>query len=129
MAGLTTTPRLWILPFAFLMALAAAPAPRPVSLIVRPAFMIARGDIRVEVRVPRDADNRQLTIAWDSDGGSVGNTARALEGEDAAVLHTLNLPSQIPANYRFVATLFNRAGKVRDRAEARIRVPEAGGTK
>jgi hypothetical protein len=125
-----TVPRIALLPFAFLMALAVAPPEQPrVSLLVRPTFMIARGDIRIEARVPRDADNRQLTIAWDSDGGSVGNTMRPLEGEGAPVLHTLNLPSQIPANYRFVATLFNQVGKVRGRAEARIHVPEAGGTK
>jgi hypothetical protein len=99
----------------------------PVSLLVRPQLMLQRGDIRIEARVPRSAENRLLSIAWSSDTGSEGSTLRQLEGEDAAVLHTLWLPGQPPANYLFVATVFNTLGKPRGRAEARIVVPDGDG--
>lgn len=122
-----TVHRLWLLPIAFGLALAAAPSSPPcVTLLVRPHFLLQRGDVRIEARVPRHADNRQLTIAWDSDNGSAGATMRPLAGEDAQVLHTLNLPSQPSANYLFVATVFASSGKVRGRAEARIHSPGGG---
>lgn len=95
-----------------------------VTLQVRPHLMLQRGDMRVEVRVPRHADNRLLSIAWSSDTGSEGSTLRPLEGDDAAVLHTLDLRSQPLGSYLFVATVFNRAGKPRGRAEARVLAPE-----
>lgn len=97
-----------------------------VALQVRPQIMLQRGDIRIEARVPRDGENRLLSIAWSSDVGSEGATLRQLEGNDALVLHTLWLPSQPAANYVFVATVFNRGGKPRGRAEARVLVPEGG---
>lgn len=81
-----------------------------VVLQVRPIVLIGRGDIRVEARVPRHADNRLLAIAWVSDHGSAGSTQRLLEGADAPVLHTLALPSQPPANYFFTATVFGGDG-------------------
>jgi hypothetical protein len=36
----------------------------PLTLLARPTFMLRRGDIRIEVRVLRHADNRRLAIAW-----------------------------------------------------------------
>ena len=98
-----------------------------VSLLVRPTIMIQRrGDIHVEARVPRDADNRILAIAWTSDGGTAGESQRPLEGDDAPVLHTLWLPSQPAAHYLFVATLINKLGKVAGTARAEIHVPDVG---
>lgn len=117
----------FLLGFATGVTLSAAPAPPIVSLVVRPQIMLGRGDIRIEARVPRSADNRLISIAWTSDRGSAGSTLRPLEGEDAMVLHTLWLTSQPAANYLFVATVFNQLGKPRGRAEARIVVPDDGG--
>jgi len=97
----------------------------PVALQVRPLFMLARGDIRIEVRVARHADNRILAISWDSDGGgSKGETDRKIDGEDGPVLFNVTLPSQLPANYIFLATLIGSNGHPRGQAEARIRVPD-----
>jgi hypothetical protein len=86
-------PWLWVLVFVLgYLAGARAQAADVVALQVRPQFMIARrGDIAVQVRVPRSAENRLLSIAWSSDVGSAGSTLRPLEGEDAQVLHTLTL--------------------------------------
>lgn len=96
-----------------------------IALLVRPTIMIQRrGDIHVEARIPRDADNRLLAIAWTSDGGSAGESQRPLEGDDAPVLHTLWLPSQPAAHYLFVATLINKLGKVAGTARAEIHVPD-----
>lgn len=122
----------WLLALGFVLGLAAgvtlaAAEPPAVSLQVRPQLMLQRGDVRVEVRVPRHADNRMLSIAWTSDAGTAGSTMRPLEGDDAIVLHTLALASQPAANYLFVATVFNRLGKPRGRAEARIVVPNDAG--
>lgn len=100
---------------------------QPVSLIVRPRFMLQRGDVRVEARVSRHDSNRLLAIAWVSDVGTTGSTQRQLDGADAPVLHPLNLPGQPAANYVFVATVFNSLGKSRGRAEARIHAPESDG--
>lgn len=117
--------RLWILAIAGAVSAAAPSALPPLSLKVQPTFMVARrGDIRVEARIPRSAENRQLSIAWSSDVGSAGSTQHQIDGEDDAVLHTLNLPSQPAANYLFVAALYDRAGKLRSRQEARIHTPE-----
>jgi len=122
-----------IVALAFLLGLLAGvqlracalDAPPPiVSILVRPQIMLQRGDIRVEVRVPRHRDNRRLLIAWTSDVGTEGSTIRPLEGEDAAVLHVLALPSQPAANYTFVAAVFNSLGKLRGRADGRIVVPD-----
>lgn len=98
-----------------------------VLLLVRPQILLRRGDVRIEARVSRHADNRRLAIAWTSDVGTAGSTQRPLEGEDAQVLHTLNLPGQPPANYRFVAVVIDRTGKVCARAEAEIHVPDLSG--
>lgn len=95
-----------------------------VQILVRPLVMLMRGDIRVEVRVPRHAENRILAISWTSDTGSLGSTMRGLDGEDAPVLHTLNLPGQPAANYVFLASVFDTHGKPRGRAEAHIHTPE-----
>lgn len=124
----------WLIAIAFLLGVlagatlrASAPDRSPVvSLRVRPQVMLQRGDVRVEVRVPRHADNRLLSIAWSSDYGTAGTTLRQLDGDDAAVLHTLNLPSQPPANYVFVAAVFGPAGALRGRDDARIVVPDDG---
>jgi hypothetical protein len=86
----------------------------PLTLLARPTFMLRRGDIRIEVRVLRHADNRRLAIAWTSDVG--------IDGQDGPVLHVLTLPSQPAANYLFVATVIDRAGKPRGRAQAQIRL-------
>jgi hypothetical protein len=94
------------------------------TLLVRPQLMLQRGDIRLEARVPRHADNRRLAIAWTSDVGSAGATQRQIDGEDGPVLHVLMLSSQPPANYLFVATVIDRAGKACARAEASIHAPE-----
>lgn len=115
--------------FPRLLAFAAALAflspvsgqPPAVALQVRPLFLLQRGDVRVEVRVPRHAANRRLAIAWISDVGTVGSTQRVLDADDAAVLHTLDLPGTPPANYFFTATVFGSDGKPRGRADARIR--------
>jgi hypothetical protein len=95
-----------------------------VSILVRPAIMLRRGDVHLEVRVPRDADNRLLAIAWNSDAGTAGGTQRRLAGDAAQVLHVLDLPSQPAAHYVFVATVFDRSGMVRDRATAEIHIPD-----
>ena len=120
----------WFLVVAFILGYVAGVelhAEMPaVSLLVRPQVMLRRGDIHVEARVPRAAENRLLSIAWSSDTGTAGSTLRPLEGEDAQVLHTLWLPSQPAANYLFVATVFNTLGKPRGRTEARIHVPDDG---
>jgi hypothetical protein len=123
----------WLLLVAFALGYVAGSVlhaseaiPPAVSLQVRPLVMLQRGDIRVEVRVPRHGENRLLSIAWSSDIGTAGSTLRPLEGEDAQVLHTLALPSQPAANYLFVAAVFNDAGKLRGRAEAKVVVPEDG---
>jgi hypothetical protein len=94
----------------------------PLTLLARPTFMLRRGDIRIEVRVLRHADNRRLAIAWTSDVGSAGATQRQIDGQDGPVLHVLTLPSQPAANYLFVATVIDRAGKPRGRAQAQIRL-------
>ncbi|HXO85219.1 MAG TPA: hypothetical protein VN803_06815 [Gemmatimonadales bacterium] len=99
-------------------------AAEPVALQVRPRVMLQRGDIRIEARVPRDVRNQILAIAWSSDVGSAGVTQRPLEGEDAPVLHVLELRSQPAANYRFVATVYDRAGKIRGRTEATVQIPD-----
>jgi hypothetical protein len=124
-----------VIALAFLLGLvagvtlrAAAPdRPAPVvAMLLRPQIMLQRGDIRVEVRVPRHVDNRVLAIAWSSDHGTEGSTIRPLDGDDAAVLHTLALPSQPAANYVFVATVFGPDGRLRGRTDARIVVPDDG---
>lgn len=119
----------WLVVLAFLAGVvigaavvsAAEPA---VTIHVRPQIMIRRGDIRVEVRVPRHTDNRMLAIAWISDVGTAGSTVRPLEGEDALVMHVLALPSQPAANYFFTASVFGSSGKLRGRVEARILAPD-----
>lgn len=98
---------------------------KAVTIKVVPVIMVARrSDVRVEVRVPHDEANRLLSITWTSDSGSVGSSWRQLEGEDAPVLHTLTLPSQPLGRYTFIASLFDRAGKLRARDEARIITPD-----
>jgi hypothetical protein len=121
----------WFVALAFGLGVLAgtqlhAGAPDAVTLIVRPLVMIQRGDIRIEARVPRHSANRLLAIAWTSDVGTLGSTIRQLDGEDAEVLHTLNLPSQPPSNYTFTATVVGADGKPRGRTEARIHVPDDG---
>lgn len=100
-----------------------------VDIRVRPQVMLQRGDIRVEVRVARATDNRVLAITWDSLGGSAGSTQRPLDGDNAEVLHTLDLRSQPAAHYRFVATVYTRLGKVAGSAQADILVPDDGGAR
>jgi hypothetical protein len=129
--------RLWLLVMAASIALAASPSTMPAPSITDPPRLVLkvwpsvmltrREDIRVEARVPRNPENRLLAIAWVSDVGSQGSTLRKLEGDDALVLHTLWLRTQPAANYVFRATVFNRLGQPRARAEARIRVPDEGG--
>lgn len=103
---------------------------KAITIKVSPLIMVARrSDVRVEVRIPHDEANRQLSISWSSDTGSVGTSLRKLDGEDAPVLHTLWLPSQPLGRYTFIASLFDRAGKLRARDEARIITPEVEGTK
>lgn len=122
--------RPWLLVLAFLLGyltgarLHASGEPPVATLLVRPQVMLQRGDVRVEVRTPRHQDNRLLEIAWSSDVGTAGRTLRPLDGEDAPVLQTLDLPGTPAANYLFIATVFNRLGKARGRAEARIHTPE-----
>jgi hypothetical protein len=120
----------WLLVLAFLLGyltgarLHASGEPPVVTLQVRPQVMLQRGDVRAEVRTPRHSENRLLEIAWSSDVGTAGRTMRPLDGEDAPVLQTLDLPGTPAANYLFVATVFNALGKPRGRSEARITVPE-----
>lgn len=95
-----------------------------VSLIARPQIMLQRGDVRIEVRVPRHADNRLLSLAWSSDHGTDGASVRPLEGDEAAALQTFSLTSQPAANYLFVATVFGAGGRPRGHAEARIVTPD-----
>jgi hypothetical protein len=100
----------------------------PVSMIVRPTIMTQRGDIRVEVRVPRHEANRILSISWVSDGpGTWGTELRQLDGESGPVLHVLWLPGSPAANYYFTASVFDTHGQPRGRAEAKILVPDDGG--
>lgn len=103
---------------------ATEPPPAAVVLTVRPLIMQTRSNIHIEARVPPHAENSLLTIAWTSDSGSTGETTRQLEGEDAPLLHTRDLPSQPPANYVFLATVFNRVGKIRGQAQAAILMPD-----
>lgn len=91
-----------------------------VTLSVVPRFMLARSDIHVTARIPHDSENRRLAIAWSSDKGSVGETQRQLDGEDAPLIEDVWLRSQPPANYAFVATVFGRTGKIRGSADAFI---------
>src|SRR5258708_5710835 len=97
------------------------------TLVVRPLILLSRGDVRVEARVPRDTDNRLLAITWSSDVGTAGETIRQLDGEDAAVLHTLWLPNTPPAHYLFLATLIDRHGKIAGRDRAEIHTSGADG--
>lgn len=101
---------------------------KPITVTVRPQIMLRRGDIRVEVRIPQDVDNRLLVIAWDSVGGSVGETRRQLDGEDAPVLHVLELRDQPAARYVFVTAIYGQRGELRGRATADIHVPDEGGS-
>src|SRR6266496_1431859 len=54
-----------LLVVAFLLGFwtAKAVAAEPVTLLVQPRLMLGPSDIRVEARVPRQADNRRLAIA------------------------------------------------------------------
>lgn len=91
------------------------------TLRVRPLFLLQRGDIRVEVRVPRHADNRLLAVAWQSDANDSSATQRQLDGDAAPALHTIEYPSKPPANYYFTAAVFGSNGKMRGRADAHVR--------
>lgn len=97
---------------------------KPIAITVRPQIMLNRGDIRVEVRIPRDVDNRRLVIAWDSVGGTVGEHQEQLEGDDAPVLHVLALRDQPPAHYMFLAMLYGQRGELRGRVQADIITPD-----
>lgn len=94
-----------------------------VSLTVRPTIMLQRGDIHVQVRVPPNAQNRILAIAWDSEGGSVGETQRQIAGEDGPVLFDLWLRSQPAAHYVFFVTLYDTRGHICGRDTATITTP------
>lgn len=122
----------WVIVAIFLLGLLlgvgvgfAAAAPAPVALVVRPQILLQRSDVRVEARVPADARNRLLAIAWTSDVGTECSTQRAIAGEDGPVLHVLTLMSQPAANYLFVATLFDAGGHPRGSAQARILAPDS----
>jgi hypothetical protein len=111
-------------------ATAMGPAPAGLAVVTataRPAILITRGDVRVEARVRPDADNRVLTIAWSSDTGTAGQTVRPLDGDDGPVLHELLLPATPAANYLFVASVFDKDGHLRGRAEAKILAPDRDG--
>lgn len=102
------------------------PVERPISLHVRPLLLLSRGDVRVEIRVPRDVDNRAVVLAWASDVSS-GSSAFGIDGEAGPVLFVRELRDQVPANYAFVATLYGAAGEVRGRADAKIVTGDEGG--
>lgn len=109
---------------ACLLLLGMAAGPGPVKLTIRPQIMLAKSDIHVEARVPSDADNRILAISWTSDDGSVGETIRQLDGENAPVLFDLWLRDQLPAHYAFIATVYGRNGKPRGQDIGTITTPD-----
>lgn len=103
------------------------PANPRVTMTVRPQIMLNRGDIHVEVRVPRNPENRFLSIAWTSDHGSEGSTLKTIDGDDGPVLFTLWLRSQPAANYIFLATLIDAHNKSVGQAQGKILFPDPDG--
>ena len=68
------------------------------NIRVSPEMCYEGCDVRVVVRVPRDAENRALTIEADSVGYFRGSEID-LPGESAALLHTLTLHSPPSGEY------------------------------
>lgn len=99
---------------------------QPIAIKVRPQIMLSRGDIRIEVRIPADVDNRRAVISWESVGGTVGETQWPIEGEDGPVLHVLELRAQPAAHYVFIAAVFGQRAELRGRATAEILIPDEG---
>lgn len=93
-------------------------------ITVRPQIMISRSDMRIEVVVPPNERNRMLSISWDSDRGTAGSTLRTIDGENGPVIHELEIRSAPPANYVFVAVLFDAHGKRIATTTARVSGPE-----
>jgi hypothetical protein len=100
-------------------------AEKRVTLQVRPQVMLpmTRNEVRVEMRVPRHADNRLLVVTWD--GGPTGKGGagyRELEGEASAALFTDWIKDLPAAPYVFVAALYDSRGKLAGRDVATILV-------
>ncbi len=107
-------------------AIASAAAEPCVRVKVRPTVMLPMGKytIDVEVRVLRHDDHRRLLIEWTRDGVHDGSSTRELAGASAPFLHTLGPMRDKPgAEYEFMATVYDQAGKTVGRDHARILAP------
>jgi len=97
-----------------------------VRLQLRPRVLLNRGDVDVQVRVPRHAENRRLTVAWDSDQAGAGSREFALEGDRAPVLFQWWNQDQAPAHYVYEARVFDDRGRQIGDARADIHSADEG---
>lgn len=112
-----------IVALAYLLGLwtgRAFAAEKCVSLKVRPTIMLLRSDVDVQIRVSRHDHHRLLFIEWESDIGYAGSRAIGLEGADAPVLFQWYERQYPPANYQFVARVFDEMAREVGRAGAQI---------
>ena len=96
------------------------------DLHVRPDVMMpmTSDDIRIEARLARHPDHRQLAITWDGGAAGGGSSVRTLDGDAEPYLFVRTLRNQPAATWRFVAEVYDDRGKVVARDAAEIRMPE-----
>lgn len=102
----------------------ASAAEHCVAITVRPAVMLTRGDVDVQVRVQRHDHHRGLSVVWDSEDGSGGSRWFDLEGAQARVLFQWWNRSQPPAHYIYAARVFDAQGQELNQARTEIRTIE-----
>jgi hypothetical protein len=104
-----------------LTALNSAADVEALRLRVRPMVAFEPTNVRVEVYIQRDADNRALRVSGDGDL-FFWNSERQLEGDRSPVISTFSY-YEIPAGeYQVRAELFDSLGRVRATATEYLKV-------
>ena len=84
-------------------------ADSPVTLVINRRLVPAGSDLLVTIRVPRDAENRSLTIEADSDDYARSSTM-PLDGEFEAAMHQYWFRQLPEGNYNVVARVTGTRG-------------------
>ncbi len=85
------------------------------------------GDIRIEARIARHPNHRQLAITWDGGAAGGGSSVLTLNGDAEPYLFVRTLKNQPAATWQFVAEVYDDRGKVLARDAVKITMPEVTG--
>ncbi len=106
--------RIWLCALVLILSATApgANAREPLVMTVSPATAFAPANLRIQVWVEPDANNRQLEVAADS-GAYYRSSLVTLEGEQAPHVVTLDYRALPSGDYQILGVLTDGAGHER----------------